>query len=244
MKTYHPYRFPSLAQLAEAGPVAVAAGSWQQSLSEGYAQGRGDGYREGHESGLSEGYREGLAAARADGLAQGRDEGLQKVLASFETLARPLDAMLAELQRLQADYQSAQRSEVVDLVAKVARQVIRAELALKPVQMLALVDETLAAMPATRDEIEVYLNPEELQRIRELDPERAARWALIADAHLAAGECRVKAGMLEADAGCQQRLAACMEQVSAQLAEVAEEAGAIAAAIESATAAKSAGAVR
>lgn len=231
MKTYHPYRFPTLGQLAEAGPAAVAAGSWQASLAEGYRQGRDDGYREGHETGLVDGRRDGLASGRADGLAQGRDEGMQAVRATFDTLARPLDAMFAELQRLQADYQRALRTEVVELVAKVARQVIRAELALKPVQMLALVDETLAAMPATRDGIEVYLNPEELQRIRELDPERAARWTLIADAHLAPGECRVKAGTQEADAGCQQRLMACMEQVSAQLAEAAEEAGAIADAI-------------
>jgi len=132
--------------------------------------------------------------------------------------------MLKSLKKLRSDYRAAQRKEVVDLVAKVARQVIRAELALQPVQMLALVDETVAAMPATRADIEVFLNPEELNRIRELDPKRAKRWSLIADARLEPGECRVRSGHHEVDAGCQQRLVACIEQVRAQLVDAPDTA--------------------
>jgi flagellar assembly protein FliH len=118
---------------------------------------------------------------------------------------------------LRSDYRAVQRKEVVDLVAKVARQVIRAELALQPVQIMALVDETLASMPPTREEIDVYLNPEEVKRITDLDPKRAKRWNLIADASMDVGECRIRAGDNEVDAGCHQRLAAVMEQVDNQL---------------------------
>jgi flagellar assembly protein FliH len=102
-------------------------------------------------------------------------------------------------------------------VAKVARSVIRAELALQPVQIMALVDETLASMPPSRDDVDVYLNPEEMKRVTELDPKRAKRWNLIADSRLEPGECRVRAGDNEVDAGCTQRLAAVMEQVDKQL---------------------------
>ncbi len=73
---------------------------------------------------------------------------------ALDRLARPVDAILRDLKKVRADYREAQRKEVVDLVAKVARQVIRAELALQPVQLLALVDETLASMPPTREEID------------------------------------------------------------------------------------------
>jgi flagellar assembly protein FliH len=121
--------------------------------------------------------------------------------------------MLRGLKKLKTEYKNAQRKEVVDLVGKIARQVIRAELALQPVQMLALVDEALSAMPPTRDEVEVMLNPEEMKRIQELDPKRAKKWNLMADPALEPGECRVRAGDHEVDAGCQGRLAACMEQV-------------------------------
>jgi flagellar assembly protein FliH len=88
---------------------------------------------------------------------------------------------------------------------------------LQPVQIMALVDETLASMPPTRDEIDVYLNPEEVKRIMEVDPKRAKRWNLIGDARLDLGECHIRAGDTEVDAGCHQRLAAVMEQVDNQL---------------------------
>ncbi len=224
MKQFRPYRFPPLSQVVAVaqrahphgvnGANGVDAGAqWQASVGEGFEQGQRDGY----EVGLSRGQEDGFEAGRAGGQEQGREEGRAETLVAYDQLARPVDAMLKSLKKLRADYRAAQRKEVVDLVAKVARQVIRAELALQPVQIMALVDETLASMPPTREEIDVFLNPEELKRISELDPKRAKRWNLIGDARLDAGECRIKAGDNEVDAGCHQRLAAVMEQVDNQL---------------------------
>lgn len=221
MKQFRPYRFPPLSQLTpppnrangHAGGGVSDGAQWQASVSEGYEQGQRDGY----EIGLSRGQEDGFEAGRVAGHEQGREEGRQETLGNFEQMARPVDGMLKSLRKLRADYRAAQRKEVVDLVAKVARQVIRAELALQPVQIMALVDETLASMPPTREEIDVYLNPEELKRIVELDPKRAKRWNLIGDARLDAGECRIRAGDNEVDAGCHQRLTAVMEQVDNQL---------------------------
>jgi flagellar assembly protein FliH len=73
-------------------------------------------------------------------------------------------------------------------------------------------------MPRTpKNSVEIYLNRQDLERIRELDTKVAARWNLVADEHLEPGECRIKAGNREADAGCSQRLTACMDQIAAQL---------------------------
>jgi len=223
MKGYRLHRFPPLSQLTSSAAPTGSVADIQASLAEGFQQGMERGYREGHDSGLAQGLEEGRGQGREEGLRGGRDEAMRAVQAEFERLAAPLDAMLESLKHLQADYQSALRKEVVELVGKVARQVIRCELALQPVQMLALVDETLATMPPAREGVEVFLNPEELQRIEELDPERAARWKLIADPRLEPGECRIKADGREADAGCRQRLAACMEQVSSQLLPASED---------------------
>jgi flagellar assembly protein FliH len=222
MKNARPHRFPPLSQLV-ARPSAAASGD-TPGAADGFQQGLDKGYEEGLQSGLQSGHAEGLAAGREEGLREGTAQGRAEILALYENLARPLDAALAGLKHLQADYQSAMRKEVVELVAKVARQVIRCELALQPLQLLAMVDETLATLPRVRDEeVEIYLNPEELQRIQELDAERARRWKLLPDPRLEPGECHVKAGSHEADAGCRQRQAAVMEQVSAQLLEPASE---------------------
>jgi flagellar assembly protein FliH len=216
MKNLRPHRFPPLSQIGQSLPPGASA-QLQRSHEEAFQEGMERGYREGYDSGAESGRQDGLEAGRAEGLRAGTEEGHREALARFESLAAPLDAVIGELRQLQNEYQTALRKEVVELVAKVARQVIRSELALQPVQMLALVDETLATMPPAREGVEVHLNPEELERICELAPDRASRWTLIPDPRLEPGECRVRAGGREADAGCRQRLAACMEQVSTQL---------------------------
>lgn len=214
MKPFRPYHFPPLSQFSAAEqPSSEAASRWQSAVADGYQQGQRDGYESGIESGRSDGYQ----AGHAEGMALGLEQGQRQAREQYEQLARPLDAMLKSLKKLRSDYRAAQSKEVVELVGKVARQVIRAELALQPVQLLALVEEALAAMPPTREQVEVCLNPEELRRISELDPKRAKKWNLLPDPALAAGECRVKAGDHEVDAGCQGRLSACMDQVAAQL---------------------------
>ncbi|GGY04608.1 flagellar assembly protein FliH [Paludibacterium paludis] len=212
------YKFPPLARLdAPAGDTGSHAIDAQARLEEGYRQGMDSGYREGREAGFAEGREEGRDEGRREGLEVGRAEALEAVRREFAAAMAPVDALLAELRRVQADYKTAMRREVVDLVGKVASQVVRSELALKPVQLLSLVDETLATLPGTHTDVQVFLNPEECQRIQELAPERAAKWTLIPDARLGYGECRVQAGDAEADAGCQQRLERCMDRVREQL---------------------------
>ena len=221
--SWRPHRFTPLSQLTDtdawrSGIPAHMSAQMQAWMAEGFQRGMDRGYREGHASGLRTGMDEGIAQGSAQGRQEGTEEARRSTLRHFEGLVGPLDAMLRTLQRLQADYQTALRREVVELVAKVAREVIRSELETKPAQLLTLVDETLATMPRTpKKSVEIYLNRQDLERIRELDKKIAARWNLIADDRLEAGECRIKAGNHEADAGCSQRLTACMDQISTQL---------------------------
>lgn len=219
-----PHRFPPLSQFTQAGARAATGArvpgdqaQLQAAMAEGFQQGLNNGYEEGHAAGHERGQREGLSAGYQEGLQQGLAAGRQEALTRFEGLARPLEAATAALQRMRSEDQAALRKEVVELVAKVARQVVRCELALHPTQLLALVDEALAALPPAPGHIEVFMHPEERQRILELAPERAASWTLLPDPDLALGECRVKVGDREVDAGCQQRLHAVMDQVRDQL---------------------------
>jgi flagellar assembly protein FliH len=225
MKQFRPYHFPPLHQvraqngtLSAAGEGAPSQEDWDSALAAGYRQGQQDGYDAGFEAARAEGFARG----QAEGLERGLEEGRAEALAHLDQIGKPLDAALKALKKLKSDFKAAQRKEVVDLVGKIARQVIRAELALQPTQLLALVDEALASMPPARDTIEVLMNPEELKRVSELDPKRAKKWSLLADPSLAPGEIRVKAGDHEVDAGCQGRLAACMDQVRDGLAAAAE----------------------
>ena len=101
--------------------------------------------------------------------------------------------MLKSLKKLKTDMRAAQRKEVVDLVGKIARQVIRAELALQPVQLLALVEEALAVMPPSRDQVEVFLIPKNCKRVSS-SIRSAPRNGTCCPTHARAGRIRVQAG--------------------------------------------------
>ncbi len=130
-KTWRAHRFAPLSELTDSeawrtGVPAHMSAQMQAWMAEGFQRGMDRGYREGHAGGLRDGLEEGAAQGRERGLRDGAEEARRSTLLHFEGLAAPLDAMLQTLQRLQADYQAALRKEVVELVAKVAREVIRA----------------------------------------------------------------------------------------------------------------------
>jgi len=219
---YRPYHFPPLdlvladsAQPEQVQDADAPAGTqelaqaYEQAAQRGHAQGFAQGQSEGESAGYAAGHEAGLDAGRAQALAGARDE--------LQRLGAPLTALTAQLQALHADWEASLRKDLVGLVEKVARQVVRCELTLQPAQILALVEETLSGMPQRTGVVHVFLNPADLQRIQELDAARIPAWQLQADSGLEAGECRLLVGEEEVDAGCKQRLAACMEQVRGQL---------------------------
>jgi flagellar assembly protein FliH len=115
------------------------------------------------------------------------------------------------------DFERKRRQELLELVKKVAQQVIRCELTLHPTQLLNLAEEALAAMPTEQSEVHILLNPEEYARIKDLAPGRAAAWRLVPDDKLALGECRIVTAQTEVDIGCQQRLDSCIDTLSEHL---------------------------
>lgn len=223
---FRTYRFPPL-DLLQAGrstaPAAIdAAASAQpvpdpQVLAQAYEQAAQRGHAQGFEQGQQEGHQQGHAMGLAEGRLQGQRAAQQEARAELLRLAAPLDALTAQLGALHADWQASLGKDVIDLVERVARQVVRCELTLQPAQILALVEETLQGMPPRTGEVQVFLNPADLQRIQELDAGRVPAWHLQADNALEAGECRLRVGDAEVDAGCKHRLQACMEQVREQL---------------------------
>lgn len=215
-REWRPYRFPPLpdreAPQYSDDPIAL-----QRAIADGFQEGNAKGYLEGLEQGREQGKREGFAAgheeARNEGLAQGICEGRQ----SFEQASGPLEAMNQKLRAFMAEFELKRRQELLALVKKVSEQVIRCELTLNPTQLLTLVDEALACMPLEPEDVHVQLHPQEFARIKDLAPDRAAAWRLVADDSLALGECRIVSTQAEVDVGCQQRLDACVQTLSEHL---------------------------
>jgi flagellar assembly protein FliH len=187
---------------------------FQKQLMDGFQVGLSKGFDQGleqaREQGLAEGRRQGHSEGYRDGYAEGSLCGQQKGLEEFIHAARPLEVITQQVHDYLAHYQVQQREELLQLVDKVTRQVIRCELALHPTQLLALVEEALEAMPQPPSSLRVYLNPEEFQRIKDSSPQRVSEWGLMALPELAAGECRVVTESTEIDVGCEHRLQQCI----------------------------------
>lgn len=202
MKAYRRYAFPTLARL-QADPDAVAeADAAEAALTEEVLE----EYRQA-------GYEEGRAAGSAEGARLAGEKTAREARAALDALSEPLGAAVAGFGRMQQEYQAAARDQLLGLVEQVAQKVIRAELALRPEQLLAFADEALAELPKPAKQVEVRLNPEEYQRVLKAAPKRAEQFALSPDPQLHAGECRISAGERELDVGCAQRLATCIEQI-------------------------------
>ncbi|CDZ95362.1 flagellar assembly protein FliH [Pseudomonas saudiphocaensis] len=215
-RSWRPYRFPPRVRPAAQGDEVLAGdpAALQRAVAEGFQEGIDKGYEQGLEQGREAGHREGFERGIEDGKAIGREEGRVQGLKAFEQAAQPLDQLVERFERFRQDFEQARREQLLELVQKVSKQVIRCELTLHPTQLLTLAEEALAAMPDDQEDVRILLNPEECARIRELAPERAAAWRLVPDEKLALGECRVVTAQAEADIGCQQRLDSCMDTLA------------------------------
>lgn len=214
------HQFPPLRKawqrVEESGEPADAA-TLQQQLMDGFQQGISDGFAQGLEQGKSQGYQEGVEQGRSAGHQQGFDAGKQQAREHFLAAAAPLDALSAQLQQQLDEHEQRRKSELLALVEKVTRQVIRVELALQPSQLLALVDEALSTLPELPKQLRILMNAEEFSRIKELEPEKVQSWGLCADSELEPGECRIVTDASEIDIGCNQRLSQCMSVLQENL---------------------------
>lgn len=212
---FPPLRKPMLEINSDA--MALDPAEYQKQLMEGFQQGVSDGFEQGIEQGKAQGYQDGLQLGTEEGMTQGRADGKRIAHTEFMLAARPLDSLTQQLQTALDEHQQRRRNELLQLVEKVTRQVIRCELALQPTQLLALVEEALSSLPEEPGRLRVLLNPEEFARISEAAPEKVAEWGLTAEPGMEAGECRVVTDSAEVDIGCRHRLDQCMDVLKSSL---------------------------
>ncbi|AKJ41374.1 flagellar assembly protein FliH [Pragia fontium] len=217
---YRVHQFPPLRKRWEVSlneSQTLEPAEYQQQLMNGFQEGLDKGFEQGVNQGKEEGYQEGLRLGFEEGLKKGNKEGSLEGRAMFERAADPLDGMVQQFQTFLDNYEVQRRTELLQLVDKVTRQVIRCELALQPTQLLALVEEALAGLPEQPKQIRVHVNPEEFSRLNDAEPEKVREWGLTPDANMEHGECRVATDTTEIDVGCQHRLDQCIDVLKENL---------------------------
>ena len=145
----------------------------------------------------------------------GRAAGLEAARAEIETRVRQLDSstsrlelVLQALSRPLAQLDDTVHQQIVMLATALARGLLRRELRAEPTQIIGIVRDTVALLPASARGVRVLLHPEDAALVREklstAGPERA--WSIVDDPVLSRGDCRVHTDYAQIDARVETRL--------------------------------------
>jgi len=151
--------------------------------------------------------------------ADGRAEGLALAKAEIDARLRRLDAQaklfeasMAALSRPLALLDTDMQQKLAELSLAIARQLLRRELKTDPTQVIAVVRETVALLPAAARDVRVTLHPEDAALLRErlATPQAQGAWTIHEDPVMSRGGCRVTAEAAQIDARLETRLASVM----------------------------------
>lgn len=152
-------------------------------------------------------HAEAEAAGKAAGLAAARKE-MAPLQAALEENTRVVKAALDALSRPLAQVDDVVHEQIATLALLIARAVVRRELRSDPSQVIGMVRETVALLPASGRGARVLLHPEDAALLRErLSPAGPeAAWSIIEDPALSRGDCRVHTDYARIDARIETRL--------------------------------------
>lgn len=158
------------------------------------------------EAGHAKGLRDGLAAAAAD--AQSRSDELDarvaRIAALFESVSRPVRQLDDEVAH-----------QLATLAMGVARHIVRRELRIEPSQVIGILRDCVAMLPAAAQDVRVHLHPEDARLVNEklAAPASGRAWIIVEDPVLARGGCRIVARHSRIDASLDSRINAAIAQV-------------------------------
>jgi flagellar assembly protein FliH len=173
--------------------------------------------REAHDEAFAQGKAAGMAAGLAEYESRNADlaSRLQRLDAILNVLSKPLSELDAQVER-----------QLITLALTVARHLVRRELRIDPAQVIAIIRETVALLPAAARNVRVHLHPEDAALVRELlaEPQAERAWTLVEDPVTSRGGCRVTTDTANVDARLETRLGQIIAEVlGSERAEPREE---------------------
>lgn len=152
-------------------------------------------------------YQEAFAAGREAGLAAARAEtqpAIDRLRAQVGSMAAVIDKLARPLDELDAEV----TEQLARLAMAIAKQVVRRELKTDPAQIIAVMRETVALLPASARQVRVYLHPEDAAVVREhlAAPGGDRAWSIAEDPMLTRGGCRVATETAQIDARVEARI--------------------------------------
>jgi flagellar assembly protein FliH len=159
-----------------------------------------------HKEAYAKGHAAGLAAARAES---------QQALNQLKQQVATIERMLAAIAQPFKDLDAQVEEQLVQLAVTIARQLVRRELRMDPSQVVAIIRETVALLPAATRDVRVHLHPEDANVIREklAAPSADRAWTIVEDPVMPRGGCRVTTDTAHIDARMETRIQSIMATI-------------------------------
>jgi flagellar assembly protein FliH len=152
-------------------------------------------------------YEEALAKGREAGLAAARAE-TEKSAAQLKAQVARLDGMFSQLAKPFHELDAQVEQQLTHLALTIARQLVRRELRIDPAQVIAVVRETVALLPAAARDVRVHMHPEDAAVVREklAAPGAERAWTIVEDPVMSRGGCRITTDTAQIDARLETRI--------------------------------------
>lgn len=163
-------------------------------------------WQAGHDAGHAHGLKIGLEAAAVQLAA--RERLLEQHVTQVE---RMLDALATPLREMD----DATERELARLALTIGKQLARRELTIDPSQVIAIIRDTVALLPASARHVRVHLHPLDAAVVRErlARPGQDAAWAIVEDPVMGRSGCRVSTEHAHIDARMESRVAALLVEM-------------------------------
>ena len=199
-----------------ASPVEIARGmeeAREEGLMLGRQEGMHKGLEEGRRLGLEQGMEQGLKDGREQGKAEGYKEGLKRAETEVAQQMATLDSILTHLTHAlnEQDYQLEQA--LLTLTKEIARHVVQRELMIDSSHIMAIVRQAIATLPASRDNVRILVNPDDLPVVERAAQDNGDSWRVIGSSQIARGGCRVETDQSVVDFTTGERFKQVIEQI-------------------------------
>lgn len=222
-RSVHRYYFPSFSsqrslpeEQSTSSPQQIAV-KYQALMEEGREAGFAEGIRSGLEQGQQLGQEKGFQAGLLKGQETGHQQAYEECKIRLDETQTQIEKLYNALEVSLQETQVWQKETLCRLVAHVCRQVLRAELALNPTQIMPLIEETLELLPKPHGPISIQLDPGTHALLQECAPEIFERWTLQPDPQLTPGSFHIQTGLATADRQLDDCVDLCVEQLRQQM---------------------------
>jgi len=148
------------------------------------------------------------ALAQSRGFQVGKWDGLESGRAEAEQIVRRMTELLDEMTKPYRSLDQLVTQELTQMTMLITKQITRRELTVNSDVVADIVSEAVSTLSSLEGEIEVFLNPVDVEMVSQLAPEalEGKCWRLVEDTNLLPGGCRVKTPTSYVDASVETQM--------------------------------------